>query len=434
VERKNVLVRTKRGITSGETTYNRFTRDQEVVLVDVARYEQENHEAKCFVRAGPRERVVWAPGEVKACIVTCGGLCPGLNDVIHELFQVLYYNYGVDVIYGIRNGYRGFWHEKYRPWERLTPSMIAHISQQGGTFLGSSRGGYDLEKIASAIEEHGVNQVYIVGGDGTHRAAELIMQELHRRKLKVCVVGVPKTIDNDVGVIDRSFGFNTAIKHASTAILSAMVEAQCTPNGVGIVTLMGRHAGFIATNATLAAKNVDMCLIPEVDYSLTEILEHVLAVVSRQGHCVMVVAEGAGENLLQDAPSITDESGNVKKVGSIGLYLKGQISAYCASRLPAEEPVSIKYHDPSYMIRSTPAEAEDRVYCLQLAQNAVHGAMAGYTGFTSSQVNHRSVYVPISVITAASPSRLNPKGRTWERVLSITHQREPKKKQLASKL
>jgi 6-phosphofructokinase 1 len=222
--------------------------------------------------------------------------------------------------------------------------------------------------------------------------------------------------------VDRSFGFNTAVGHAVRAIESIAVEAKCAPNGVGIVQLMGRHAGFIAAYSTLATDDVDLCLIPEVPFELdgpNGIFDHIQNVTKRQGYCVIVVAEGAGANILEKFETITDEGGNKKKSVSIGPFLKSAIADHFKSVGVA---AAVKFNDPAYMIRSTCAAAEDRIYCLSLAQNAVHGAMAGLTNFSSGLVNNRSVYIPIEVITSSSPSYLNPRGRTWERVVSTTHQ------------
>jgi len=289
--------------------------------------------------------------------------------------------------------------------------------------------------ILDALIEHGVNQLYIIGGDGTHRGADKLDLAARKRGIKMTVAGVPKTIDNDIGIIDRSFGFDTAINEARKAIASAVVEASCTPNGIGLVKLMGRHAGYIAALSVLASRDVDLCLIPEVSFPLEGehgLLRHLEAVLKHKKYAVVVVAEGAGEDLVEGSGQ-TDESGN-KVCPPISEFLQAAIAAHFKkivrsllfSSLHAQVlqkvGVSVKFHDPSYMIRSVPANAADSVYAQTLAQNAVHGAMAGYTGFTSGMINNRSVMLPISVVSATSPSYLNPQGRTWERVLGLTHQ------------
>lgn len=401
-------------------TYNQMIQDGEVVMMDIVRRAGKHTGAKAFIRAGPRKDIVWRDGEVRAAIVTCGGLCPGLNDVIQELFNCLYYNYGVDVIYGIKAGFRGFWQSQFQPWEPLTVAKVRGISEKGGSILGASRGGFDATRILNACEVYGVNQVFIIGGDGTHRAAAALQDVALARKMKLVVACVPKTIDNDIGVIDHSFGFNTAVQEATKAIKSVVVESVCFPNGIGIVKLMGRHAGYISCHATLASRQVDICLIPEVAFPMHGphgLLRHVQRVLKRQGYVVIVIAEGAGSDLLASSTE-TDAGGN-KKLPDVGSWLKNEIQSYFKKE---KTEVNIKYVDPSYMIRSVPADAPDSIYCLNLAHNAVHGAMAGYTGFTSALVNNRTVMLPISVITSTSPSYLNPSGRTWERVVSLTQQ------------
>uniref|UniRef100_A0A7S2TY59 Phosphofructokinase domain-containing protein n=1 Tax=Lotharella oceanica TaxID=641309 RepID=A0A7S2TY59_9EUKA len=399
--------------------YNRFTEDDEFIILDLIRKGGTGTKGVGLVRAGARSAVPWRRGEVNAAIVTCGGLCPGLNVVINQIVETLYYNYGVNNIYGIKWGFRGIWNNK-EPWLRLTPDSVLGIHELGGTILGSSRGGFNLPKMVDALLDKNVNQLYVIGGDGTHRGARAIYLEGKRRKAKLAVACVPKTIDNDVGIIDHSFGFHTAVEKAVDAIRSSVVEASCIPNGIGVVKLMGREAGFIAAHAVLSSRRVDLCLVPEVPVELDGedgVLNYLYRTTKKQGYAVVVVAEGAGVSMMKSTQK-RDESGNIR-LPSIGAFLKKKINAYFESK---GEKANIKYHDPSYMIRSVPANAADSVMCNILAENAVHGAMAGYTGFTSGLVNNRSVYIPIPAITATSPVRLNPFGRTWERVCNDTQQ------------
>lgn len=315
----------------------------------------------------------------------------------------------MDTIYGIRCGYRGFYQEEFLPYKLLTPESVDGIHHLGGTILASSRGGFDKDKIIDACVQHGINQIYIIGGDGTHRGAHALYLEAKSRGLKMAIVGIPKTIDNDIALIDKSFGFETAVGEATKAIISADVEARCTPYGIGLVKLMGRCAGFIAAHATLAARNVDLCLVPEVKFSLdgpNGIFAYIESQLKKNGHCVIVVAEGAGQDILKSSTTEKDASGN-PRLPPIGTYLKSEIAKYFEGKIP----VSIKYNDPSYMIRSVPACPSDSTYCMILAQNAVHGAMAGYTGFSSALVNNRSVMIPLHLIAATSPVSMNPIGR-----------------------
>eukprot|EP00904_Undaria_pinnatifida_P002128 jgi/Undpi1/11916/HiC_scaffold_4.g01615.m1 len=454
----------------GATHYTKLIGDKDVVLYEHVRGPARMPTAKAFLRAGPRASLHFKPKEVRAAVVTCGGLCPGLNSVIHHLVSTLLNIYKADKVMGIVGGFAGFWDPKQPPVE-LTAKGVELVQHEGGSILGSARGGFDLDKIIDFITENKINQLYIIGGDGTHRGAVRIATECMARGLNVAVAGVPKTIDNDVDIIDRSFGFLTAVEAAQSAIESATTEARCAiPNGVGVVKLMGRSAGFIAAFATLASGDVDLCLVPESDIVLDGprgCLPHVLnriklfAVrmgggerfvrprrcvprdnaktrpkggeaageeeeeeeedvdffVKEKGYAVVVVAEGAGEEILGGTGK-TDSTGH-KIHAAIGPYMQEQIKAYFEAR---GEVCNVKYIDPSYMIRSVAANSFDQIYCMQLAQNAVHGAMAGYTAFSVGTVNDRTVYLPMSELVANSPRIVNPFGRTWENVLTVTRQ------------
>ncbi|XP_078164588.1 ATP-dependent 6-phosphofructokinase 6-like isoform X1 [Carex rostrata] len=374
-----------------------------------------------FRRAGPRQRVYFESDEVNACIVTCGGLCPGLNTVIREIVCGLYDMYGVRRILGIEGGYRGFYAKNTI---NLTPKTVNDIHKRGGTVLGTSRGGHDTTKIVDSIEDRGINQVYILGGDGTQRGASVIFEEVQRRGLKVAVVGVPKTIDNDIEVIDKSFGFDTAVEEAQRAINAAHVEALSQENGIGLVKLMGRNSGFIAMYATLASRDVDCCLIPESPFYLEGkggLLEFIEKRLKENEHMVIVVAEGAGQDLIaQDMRSmdIHDASGN-KLFLDVGLWLSQKIKEHFVKK--PKMPINLKYIDPTYMVRAVPSNASDNVYCTLLAHSALHGAMAGYTGFTVGPVNGRHAYIPFYRITEKQ-KKVVITDRMWARLLSSTNQ------------
>ena len=345
-----------------------------LILGDIVRKSSMPAFSRAYLRAGPRDRLFFEPRKVRAAIVTCGGLCPGLNNIIREVTRVLLISYGVTTVYGVRGGWWGF-HKGAEPI-RLTENLVSNIHKLGGTILGSARGGFDVEHVLSWCKKHGINQLYVVGGDGTHRAANKVGLEAIERRLHLSVAGIPKTIDNDIDIIDRSFGFNSAVAAAQQAITSAKIEATCNvPNGIGIVKLMGRHAGFIAAHATLASGEVDLCLVPEVPIVLEGrygCLDHLEGVLAAKGHAVVVVAEGAGEELC-GASAEVDAGGN-RKLPEIGVFLKKTITDHFGRK---GTPVTVKYIDPSYMIRCVPASASDALFCLLLAQNAVHGAMAG---------------------------------------------------------
>lgn len=374
-----------------------------------------------FRRAGPREWVYFDSDEVRACVVTCGGLCPGLNTVIREIVCGLYNMYGVQEIIGIEGGYKGFYARNTIP---LTPKTVNDIHKRGGTILGTSRGGHETSKIVDSIQDRGINQVYIIGGDGTQRGAAVIYEEIRKRGLKVAVAGIPKTIDNDIAVIDRSFGFDTAVEEAQRAINAAHVEAESVKNGIGLVKLMGRYSGYIAMYATLASRDVDCCLIPESPFYLEGeggLYEFVEKRLKENGHMVIVVAEGAGQELVAESVQNMDSrdaSGN-RLLLDVGLWLSEKLKDYMTVKEHKE--LTLKYIDPTYMVRAIPSNASDNVYCTLLAQSAVHGVMAGYTGFTCGPVNGRHAYIPIACVTE-TPNRVKITDRMWARLLSSTNQ------------
>lgn len=323
--------------------------DDDIVLADIVRNLHNLRTVDAFIRAGARSTCHFDPKTVKAAIVTCGGLCPGLNNVIREIVHALTYMYGCHEIMGVRGGFNGMTDPAYEPIQ-LTVERVDTCHHLGGSILGSSRGGFDAEKIIDFLLRHGVNQLYVIGGDGTHRGALAISKEVIARNLNISVTGIPKTIDNDVDIIDRSFGFQTAVEAAQLAIESAKTEAKCNlPNGIGIVKLMGRSAGFIASHATLSSGEVDLCLIPEIPmelYGQHGFLPFLEERVRENGHAVVVVAEGAGEDVLSESKEV-DAGGN-KKLPPVGEFLKNEITKYFKSK---NIESTVKYIDPSYMIR-----------------------------------------------------------------------------------
>ncbi|KAG8055496.1 hypothetical protein GUJ93_ZPchr0001g32646 [Zizania palustris] len=372
-----------------------------------------------FRRAGPRQRVYFESEDVKACIVTCGGLCPGLNTVIRELVCGLSHMYNVSDIFGIQNGYKGFYSSNYLP---MTPKSVNDVHKRGGTVLGTSRGGHDTKKIVDNIQDRGINQVYIIGGDGTQKGAYEIYKEIRRRGLKVAVAGIPKTIDNDIAIIDKSFGFDSAVEEAQRAIDAAHVEASSAENGIGLVKLMGRYSGFIAMYATLASRDVDCCLIPESPFYLEGeggLFEYIERRLKENNHMVIVVAEGAGQDLIAKSIAAADQidaSGN-KLLLDVGLWLTHKIKDYCKNK---KMEMTIKYIDPTYMIRAIPSNASDNVYCTLLAHSAIHGAMAGYS-FTVGMINGRHAYIPFHRVTSTR-NKVKITDRMWARLLSSTNQ------------
>ncbi|KAF3451913.1 hypothetical protein FNV43_RR08009 [Rhamnella rubrinervis] len=375
-----------------------------------------------YHRGGPRSLIYFEPSRTRVAIVTCGGLCPGLNTVIRELVVGLWDLYGVRQIFGITAGYRGFYSRE--PLE-LNPKLVHDWHRKGGTVLETSRGGFDLNKIVDAIQDRGFNQVYIIGGDGTLRGAVKIFNEIYRRKLNVAIAGIPKTVDNDVGIIDRSFGFQTAVEMAQQAINAANVEAESAVNGIGLVKLMGRITGHIALFATLSSRDVDCCLIPEVDFylegkgGLFEFLDQRLR---DNGHAVLVVAEGAGQEMIprnEAQKQDRDESGNLVLL-DVGGWLKSELMKWWSRDHP-NELFTVKYIDPTYMIRAVPANAADSLYCTLVAHSTIHGVMAGYTGFVSGPINGNYAYIPLEEV-AQTKNAVNTRDHKWAWVRSVTSQ------------
>jgi 6-phosphofructokinase 1 len=372
-----------------------------------------------FELAGPRNRVFFDTNRVRAGIVTCGGLCPGLNNVIRGLVLELWFGYGVKRIYGFRYGYEGLTSYGKTP-DSMTPDSVSGIQHLGGTILGSSRGGQPAEKMVDTLEALGLDMLFVIGGDGTIRGAMQIGAEVEKRGLSISVIGVPKTIDNDIHFIDRSFGFESAYSAAVDVIRAARVEATGARDGIGLVKLMGRHSGFVACNAALASTDVDLVLIPEVSMKLEGehgVLRYVERVLDRQGHAVIVVAEGAAQDLAAAGESGADKSGNAK-LADVGVFLRDRITRHFK-----EQPrdVTLKYIDPSYAIRSVPASPSDSVYCWNMARNAVHAAMAGNTDMLIGRWHHHFVHVPMPLATR-SRKQVDPLGDTWTSVIEATGQ------------
>ncbi|CAM8921961.1 unnamed protein product [Rhodiola kirilowii] len=368
-------------------------------------------------RAGPREKIYFEPENVKAAILTCGGLCPGLNDVIRQVVITLEI-YGVKKIVGIPFGYRGFSDEDLGEME-LSRRVIQNIHLSGGSFLGVSRGGPTVSEIVDSMEERGINMLFVLGGNGTHAGANAIHDECRKRKMKVAVVGVPKTIDNDILLMDKTFGFDTAVEEAQRAINSAYIEAHSAYHGIGLVKLMGRNSGFIAMQASLASGQIDICLIPEVPFTLhgpNGVLKHLKFLIETKGSAVVCIAEGAGQDILEKT-NAKDASGNTL-LGDIGVHLQLEIKKYFRE---IGVPADMKYIDPTYMIRACRANASDGVLCAVLGQNAVHGAFAGYSGITVGICNTHYVYLPIPEVIS-SPRTVDPNSRMWHRCLTSTGQ------------
>jgi 6-phosphofructokinase 1 len=388
-------------------------------LSKVLDQRSELETAAAFELAGPRHQIYFDTASLRCGIVTCGGLCPGLNNVVRGLVVELTHGYGVQQILGFRYGYEGLVRRYGHGPVRLTPTVVSDVQNDGGTMLGTSRGNQDPRDIVDRLQELEIGVLFVVGGDGTFRGAMTITEEIKRRGLSIGVIGVPKTIDNDIHFIDRSFGFETAFSAAVETIRSAHVEATGAKNGIGVVKLMGRHSGFIACHAALASTDVDVVLIPEVPIRLEGrggLFETIEARLEEQSHAVIVVAEGAGQDLCKSVEG-TDASGNAK-LADIGVVLKDKIVEYFKRR---RTEVTLKYMDPSYHIRSVPASPADSVYCWQLARNAVHAAMAGNTNMLIGRWHGHFVHVPMPLATRYR-KQVNTSGDLWAAVVESTGQ------------
>lgn len=377
-------------------------------------------EERLFESAGPREHLFFRPALTRCAVVTCGGLCPGLNNVIRSLFLELHFNYGVAVVLGIPYGYQGLDPSMGHAPIVLTPDSVLNIHHQGGTMLASSRGERDPEVMLNFLLQQRVDVLFCVGGDGTQRGAHAIAMKAKERGAKLAVVGIPKTIDNDLSFCDRTFGLVTAVEKAVEALDCAHVEAQGAPRGIGLVRLMGRDAGFIACNATLASQDVNYCLIPECPFELDGprgLLEALRSRIDGRGHAVIAVAEGAGQHLFGASSGTHDASGN-RRFQDIGVYLKDRITTFFKER---NRPVELKYIDPSYMIRSAPANCDDMLLCDQLARHAAHAAMAGKTDVLICYKNGKFLHVPIPM-AVAKKQQVELDGPLWASVLAATGQ------------
>lgn len=372
-----------------------------------------------FEKAGPREKVYFDPSKTKCAIVTCGGICPGINDVIRSIVMEAFYSYGIRSVLGIRNGLRGLIPEYGYDVEELTAQSVTNIHHFGGTVLGTSREMQEPEELVDSLERLNINVLFVIGGDGSMRAAKSIVKETSKRKKKISVIGIPKTIDNDINFISRSFGFDTAVEKATEAVQCGHVEATGVNGGVGLVKLMGREAGFIAAQATLALPEVNFLLVPEQKFNLegeSGLLKAVERRLAHRDHALIVCAEGAGQEHFVDEPE-RDRSGN-PKLGDICGLLVDRIQSHFDAQ---GSEVKMKFIDPSYIIRSVPANAADRVYCGFLGQNAVHAAMAGKTGMVVSQLKSSMVHLPLELVTQKRRA-LNVNSDYWCAVMGATGQ------------
>ena len=402
-----------------------FVSDNDRILIDVKfdrviKTVKEKKIPPSFEMAGPRSKIFFDAGKLRCAIVTCGGLCPGLNDIIRSIVLELYYSYGVRHIYGIRHGLQGFIPKYGHEIMDLKPEAVVNILEMGGSILGSSRGVQSIEEIVNTLKKMNIGILFMIGGDGTLMAATGIVDTITKTGLKISVIGIPKTIDNDIYMVSRTFGFDTAVDMATQAIRGAHNEAIGYPNGIGLVKLMGRYSGFITATSALAQQNVNFVLIPEVDFDLEGpkgFLNELEQRIHLRKHAVILAAEGAGQKFFEIDKNERDESGNIR-LKDIGLFLKDKIISYFQSR---NINISLKYIDPSYMIRSLPANANDHVFCSFLGRDAVHAGMSGKTGLLIGHWNNYFVHIPMGA-SAGKRKRVNPNKKLWLSVLHATGQ------------
>jgi 6-phosphofructokinase 1 len=412
-----VMSTTKGGKTANYVTDNEFIRFE----IDAKPGAQPQlKRPQLLERAGPREMLYFSPANVHAGIVTCCGLCPGLNDVIRSVVRCLWHRYGVRRISGIRYGFKGFLPEYQYGARPLSPEVVDDIHKLGGSILGSSRGGgNEVSKIVDAIEQLNLNMLFTIGGDGTQRGTLSISEEINKRKLKVALVGIPKTVDNDFSLIQKSFGFDTAVDKAVEVVAAAHMEANSAINGIGLVKLMGRESGFIAAHTALASHEVNFVLIPEVPFNLegyNGFLHHLEQRISKRGHALIIVAEGAMQEQLQTEKHL-DAGGNLK-LADVGVYLRDRIIKYFDDK---QIEINLKYIDPSYAIRSAPANPADSIYCERLGNAAAHAAMAGKTNLIVGLVNNEFIHLPIKAVIARR-NHVDPESSLWRDTLDATYQ------------
>jgi len=399
----------------------RFTRDGERVLFHatlegIKPWLDQGATPPAMESAGPRQTLFFDPASLACGIVTCGGLCPGLNDVIRAIVRGLRLQYGVRKVYGFRFGYEGLVRRMGHEPLDLTVDAVQRIHESGGSTLGSSRGHQDPGEMVECLRELGVGILFAIGGDGTLRGAQKIGEEAARRGLTIGVIGIPKTIDNDISFVQRTFGFETAVTEARRATSAATAEAEAARNGVGLVKLMGRDSGFIAAYSALVNNHVNFCLIPEVPFTLAGFLSALQDRLERRRHAVIVVAEGAGQDLMATSQE-RDASGNVK-YGDIGAFLRDAIHHHF-KRIGTS--ITLKYIEPSYTIRSVPATAHDSAFCLLLGQHAVHAGLSGRTNMVVSFWNHQFTHVPIS-LAVSERKKIDPESALWSSVIASTGQ------------
>jgi len=315
-------------------------------------------------------------------ILTGGGDCPGLNAVIRAVVRKGVNQYGHAIV-GYRDGWRGVLENRVT---HLTPENTSGILHRGGTILGSSRTNpfkeeQGVERVKESLAEERIDGLIAVGGEDTLGVADKLTAE------GVKVVGVPKTIDNDLNATDFTFGFNTAVQICTDAIDRLHTTAE-SHNRVIVLEVMGRHAGWIATYSGIAG-GADAILVPERPFNIDQVCEHIKHR-HKRGHTfsIVVVAEGAtpeeGEEAIQDGN--TDAFGHAR-LGGIGVMLEKEIE----ERTGYETRVTILGH----IQRGGTPTAFDRVLATRFGIAAIDAVNDGDYGKMVALQGTNIVRVPI---------------------------------------
>ena len=382
--------------------------------------DYENLQRYSLELAGARKKIYFDPQKMRVAIVSCGGICPGINSVIKSIVNTAHRVYGIPSIYGFRFGLNGLNPKYHLEYLTLTPERVNTIDLAGGSFLGTSRGPQPSDVIVDTLIRMNISCLFVIGGDGTMRAAHAIHKQIAAQGMNISVIGVPKTIDNDINFVQESFGFNTAVEKAADVIDNAFIEASSVYNGLAFVNLMGRESGFIAASASLSALETDLVLIPEVrldDELLEGMFTHLEACVRRKNYAIAVVAEGAGQELFPEETLEVDASGNVKFKDSTKFIMEKSLQFLREKGLDCYP----KYFAPGYLIRSVPANAYDKAYSSQLGALAVHACMSGHTDLVVTKLNGNYVYIPLELVTREK-KRINIHSLYWRSVLEKTGQ------------
>jgi 6-phosphofructokinase 1 len=403
-------------------------------------FRERNVEVPAFLAAGPRAELRHNPQKIRAAIVTTGGLAPGMHSVIHSIVKRHCEIYSIDKtngeIFGVYDSFKGLSNNLADNLVALEPSVTEEWLDHGGSMLGMVRyygeGGPDrdgalasmVQKISANLQNNDIDILYIIGGDGSLKVAHQLALANPTRS----IVGIPKTMDNDILWVERSFGFDTAVEQAADIVNTMHTEAMSTRR-ICLIELFGAESGFVAANATLASGHVDLVLIPEVFLSLKadeirsylqDAVDHIQETVqgapSHSPHAVIVVAEGVGTVLEEKQVSIDG-------TGATGEPFVNQLRRHLESRIRDAhgDMLSVFINQPRHHIRAVAANAHDRIFCERLGALSVDNALAGYTDFMVSEWLTEFVLVPLSLMGDWKKG-VDLRSMFWKQVISSTGQ------------